>query len=704
MYPNFDEILEELSYKVGIVDLTNESHKQILVKLLRERGIDSAQKLADRASVVFEYIKENSPKPKRILREDDVVKSKTSGNVYTVKQFDPSKHDKPTPDEIEKAKSSNGGKLPSDDAPTPTQGASVFGNDGGASVFGEPKKEPKVDFDKLTSDQKNKYVQKVIDTNNQKFDESENKVDFAIQTISNRNEDINEANMLPPGTPGSSFAENNGAKYINDFFNGGVTSEKVDAAMEEMMKTPLAQRIQPESVRKQWAQVAVRTAVNESQTLKNVAAYNAKNPQPEGLPQGAIMDKQNKAMVQKLLETKRKEAIDNGDKKSEAHYNKQLTYLQKLAETDTGIIYETNDGTIGFKHTSNKKTFKDPHNNSSPAKIMEAMRKVLGDKLNPELETVFKESEKLLSDSNQTVVNDTKGFVQSQSQKAPEQKTAENEAIGNVLSNYPLAGGAKKDYINGKDGVTNKPWFKKYAAEKGIQQPYSNDSVLNAVFENAASDNPDQNALDTVLKISEMVENVNPTNIGNYAKKYGISPEQLDSIAKSTEPLKETGRKRREVMTVVHEKVVKGIQQADASDPNVYPNNPNGENGPHQQAYVSDFLGRMHFTAYITGERDGVSSHNINGQNVEPSFYRECLAQLTGFKGETESPEGRQSLLSHMRKGLRVSPENDSIIFQDGKTKAKIGTETYRTKGKSKGVLGYLGPDLQKCLSNKTQK
>ena len=62
MYPNFDEILEELSYKVGIVDLTKESHKKELVKLLRERRIDSAQQLADRASVVFEYIKEATKK------------------------------------------------------------------------------------------------------------------------------------------------------------------------------------------------------------------------------------------------------------------------------------------------------------------------------------------------------------------------------------------------------------------------------------------------------------------------------------------------------------------------------------------------------------------------------------------------------------------------------------------------------------------
>jgi hypothetical protein len=76
MYPNFDEILEELSFKVGIVDLTNESHKQILVKLLRERGIDSAQMLADRASVVFQYIKEET-KPDRAL----AARSKESGKL-----------------------------------------------------------------------------------------------------------------------------------------------------------------------------------------------------------------------------------------------------------------------------------------------------------------------------------------------------------------------------------------------------------------------------------------------------------------------------------------------------------------------------------------------------------------------------------------------------------------------------------------------
>jgi hypothetical protein len=563
------------------------------------------------------------------------------------------------------------------------------------------KEEPEVDYNKLTAAQKKKFVDAIVEKNNAGFDASENKEQFAIETISARNEDINNANILPPGTPGSSFAENNGAKYVNNFLNDGITKEKIDAAIEEMMKTPLAQKIQPEAVRKAWAQVAVRTAVNEAQTLKNVPSYNAKIPQPNGLPQGAIMDTQNKEMVRKLLQSKRDEAMANGDKKSEVHYKKQLAYLDKLKETDTGIIYQTNDGTIGFKHTSNKKTFKDPHSNSSPAKVMEAMRKAMGDKLSPELENVFKKSEKLLANSKQSVVDDTKIFVEAQSKKSPKQQSDENEAIGNVLSNFPLSGGGKKDYINGNDGVVNQKWFKDYAKENGLQPPHSNDTVLKAVFENAASDNPSSNAIDMVLKVSEMVQNVNPNNIANYANKYGIATEQLDNIVKSAELLKETGRKRREVVAVVHKNIVNGIQKADASDPNAYPNNPNGENGLHQQAYVNDFLSRMHFTSYITGERDGVSSHSINGANVEPSFYRECLAQLTGFKGDTNTSNGKEGLLVHMKKGLRLSSETDSIIFADGKTKAKIGTETYRTKGKNPGVLGYLGPDLQKCLEGK---
>jgi hypothetical protein len=57
---------------------------------------------------------------KSLLIEQEIVKNKETGNVYVVQKMDPNKHDKPTPAEIEKAKSANKGQLPKGE-PQPKQ-------------------------------------------------------------------------------------------------------------------------------------------------------------------------------------------------------------------------------------------------------------------------------------------------------------------------------------------------------------------------------------------------------------------------------------------------------------------------------------------------------------------------------------------------------------------------------------------------------
>ena len=42
-----------------------------------------------------------------IIQEEEVVKNKKTGNVYVVQNFDPGKHDKPSPAEVENAKQKN---------------------------------------------------------------------------------------------------------------------------------------------------------------------------------------------------------------------------------------------------------------------------------------------------------------------------------------------------------------------------------------------------------------------------------------------------------------------------------------------------------------------------------------------------------------------------------------------------------------------
>jgi hypothetical protein len=57
---------------------------------------------------------------KSLLKEEEVVKNKDTGNVYVVQKMNPDKHVKPTPAEIQQAKAKNGGQLPKSE-PQPKQ-------------------------------------------------------------------------------------------------------------------------------------------------------------------------------------------------------------------------------------------------------------------------------------------------------------------------------------------------------------------------------------------------------------------------------------------------------------------------------------------------------------------------------------------------------------------------------------------------------
>lgn len=56
---------------------------------------------------------------KSLLKEEEVVKNKETGNVYVVQKMDPGKHVKPSPAEIQQAKAKNGGQLPKSEPQTP---------------------------------------------------------------------------------------------------------------------------------------------------------------------------------------------------------------------------------------------------------------------------------------------------------------------------------------------------------------------------------------------------------------------------------------------------------------------------------------------------------------------------------------------------------------------------------------------------------
>jgi len=220
-------------------------------------------------------------------------------------------------------------------------------------------------------------------------------------------------------------------------------------------------------------------------------------------------------------------------------------------------------------------------------------------------------------------------------------------------------------------------------------------------------------------------------------------------FSESATGLRDTNDKRKAAMDKAHAKIVRGVQDSDAKLEGFEPKPPpdgnvtdkNGDNGPATQQYVDSYMEDMHWNRYIDGDNDGVGDMSINGKNVQPKHFRECLAEKSGFDKklskdlESKDPKkreaAREALKEHLRKKLRISAktegsETDRVtkeskeahisfdsetdeVLRGKKTgrkrKVSVGEETYRSKGVGvNSVLGGLGADMQTCIVEKMDR
>jgi len=82
MTPNFDEILLELGYKFGIVDLSKENQINELIEILKSYGVDSPNEVAQKARVYFAYLNEAKTPAEDILNK--TVSNTETGNKVKV--------------------------------------------------------------------------------------------------------------------------------------------------------------------------------------------------------------------------------------------------------------------------------------------------------------------------------------------------------------------------------------------------------------------------------------------------------------------------------------------------------------------------------------------------------------------------------------------------------------------------------------------
>jgi hypothetical protein len=181
-------------------------------------------------------------------------------------------------------------------------------------------------------------------------------------------------------------------------------------------------------------------------------------------------------------------------------------------------------------------------------------------------------------------------------------------------------------------------------------------------------------------------------------EKWPDGPLEADSVKKSGE----IKQKEADTVSKAHENVVKKVTNEDKAMG--YPKvdkNGKKQNGPHTVGYIGTVMDALHFDAYIDEEDDGkmIIQMGING--AKSSHIRDCLAQKTGFTGDTKTKEGREALKLHIRNSCEIDATSGGIVIKgkDGTEDTQLMDDTWRTAGTSQKVASGYGKDMRDCVT-----
>ena len=372
----------------------------------------------------------------------------------------------------------------------------------------------------------------------------EEKLERFIEEKKKRREEIVNLDNLPAGTPASTLGEMFGGIAKEDMVaNPNETEDEwVDRQMNKpppdgIKGTPLYHKIIDKdndgiAGLEKWLRTAHKTGKSELDIITNKSGkdvkYKGKDPQTPPYPQGNIMDYKGKALAQNQLENLMKECEELSDKTRREdcidHYQIQLDYLRDLEETDTGILYEMEDGKIGFKHTSNKSSIKDQLNNTSVSKKVEALNEALKG-----LDHVSDEEKQVISDgmggamkTAVTIVAQAESIVGRDLQTKEDSELEDisnSSSIMGVLTNLPFSGlsgppsGREREYF---DNAANTGHVKSELEELYGPEPkggYTDQQKLYAIMQAGK-----KGGLESLTK-----PNGKPTPTGKAAEEAGIS-------------------------------------------------------------------------------------------------------------------------------------------------------------------------------------
>ena len=746
-----DELLNELSYRVGIVNLKNKNQQSIISEILSE------WEEYDVKQIIMEFLtneddaKQDGTKEKHkghthigagvFVRDSDVDsdgKAKKGAQKY---KSDGKTLTAISDDEYQKTKSAQGkdGEKAAATTPQNKQG------DGNEKTPEDIKKEKGVEKTVGSSSdyakREKERVDKVNGTKSKGDKKKENSQEEIINTFSTEKDDIIQGKKSPPGTGGSAIGEMYGGTAISEFYESPLSEDEfIENHFKDVRNSSMSKGMDDKAIRT-WLKVSYKTGVSEVNELKNNSKYRFKEPQSKPFPIPVMDPVNKKGSARKSLISFFEQKLENAkDDVAKKHYERQLKFIKSREDSDTGVLYETEEGNVGFKHTSNKKSFTDPVFNSTVNKRGEVMKSsvaAVSEQYNLDEGTI----EKVINNIDSTVQKAVISIQEAgkgpsgalNSNVSDTFEFAKKHKLGNQFKNLDGGQGGRKNYLEDikKEISTNLGLGKKVnkvLEERGIPQPYSDDDISGAILELSKSGDTTSSVTKMVVKLSDNVKLAREVynrmrtkypnlsdeelkektleTINGYKNKNGeqFDVETLDTMLSSEmDWIEKVGAQTRDAMGEAHKQIVTDLSNSDEKwQRENSPNQPQPPtNGPHKQAYIESYMKQMHWDRYILGEQEDIGDMNVAGKTVNSEHIRGCLGKLSGYEGDLSTPEGKSGLMSHLRKTMQISSESQSLTFnsKDGEKPIELGKEQYRTKGVGvNSLLGNFGKDLQACL------
>ena len=417
-----------------------------------------------------------------------------------------------------------------------------------------------------------------------------------------------------------------------------------------------------------WMNAAYDGAISTQKHVKELDIFDSSKPSKT-----IQSTQETNDAVQAHLE----DNVTNAESDEDRDYaKKQLKNFRKYkGYHDTFIIGYDEKGRTTYLGISNKKDdqLRDPQNNSNPSKRFKVLKEKFGEDVAQGVTNSLEKNIKRVDEVKQTTV------------KASSNLEITDEYV-KLCETKELQPYVQKLREVGK--------FRDYLKAKKLDPDTISTKELLIEMNNHAREQLEAGKKPSYGVYGKIAIKVGEFSIQDKFKKNNPKINFDDNSIVGAGQIKET---EKQTVKESHQSFVSDLEEVDSPD-GYSSTNRDADNGPHQQGYVGGVLDALHIDSYIDSDDDDGMLIQMGINSVTPSMIKKCVAERSGFEGDTTTPEGKKALKDHLRKRCRITPGESSVkIMNDGKEE-ELFDDTWRTAGESQKIATGFGEGMRDCL------